>query len=459
MTVTQTQSDSRPFDRRALAEDVVTATQPRVKTVALLDWSQLIEDYLDNINISFEEFCNQMSGGWMFGYIEALKVAGVRTVLFCVSARVSSTSYFTHAATGARICVLPAPRSYRALRRRLLNPYAATVEEAVGVVGPVRRLLWGGLREVLSYRSTPIFKLARELRREKCDAVLCQEYEHGRFDTSVLLGRLLGLPVFATFQGGNKSLGKVEALVRPFVLKFSNGLVVAPTAEAERLTKDYKLAKVEIAKIPNPLDLNEWRAEDKSHARQLLQISPDAVVTVWHGRIDFRRKGLDILLHAWQQVCEERPERDLRLMIVGTGNDAEEFREHIARMQPRGLTWVDQYVNNRPLLRRYLSAADVYAFPSRHEGFPVAPIEAMACGLPVVAADASGAAEIFEGGESSGGLLVAPDDSNAFAVALGRLIDDPMLRRELGKRARFRVEQKFSLPAVGAQLSAFLQRC
>ena len=65
----------------------------------------------------------------------------------------------------------------------------------------------------------------------------------------------------------------------------------------------------------------------------------------------------------------------------------------------------------------------------------------------------------FEGGESSGGLLVAPDDSNAFAVALGRLIDDPMLRRELGKRARFRVEQKFSLPAVGAQLSAFLQRC
>ena len=156
MTVTQTHSNSRPFDRRALAEDVVTATQPRVKTVALLDWSQSIEDYLDNINISFEEFCNQMSGGWMFGYIEALKVAGVRTVLFCVSARVSSTSYFTHAATGARICVSAGPAFLPSLAQAAFESVRGTVEEAVGVVGPVRRLLWGGLREVLSYRSTPV---------------------------------------------------------------------------------------------------------------------------------------------------------------------------------------------------------------------------------------------------------------------------------------------------------------
>jgi len=75
-----------------------------------------------------------------------------------------------------------------------------------------------------------------------------------------------------------------------------------------------------------------------------------------------------------------------------------------------------------------------------------------------VAADASGVAEIFEGGESSGGLLVAPSDSKAFAAALGRLIDDPVLRGELGERARLHVEKKFSLATVGAQLSAFLQR-
>lgn len=453
-----TKANSRPFNRIAHLEEALTATRPRVKTVAILDWSQLVEDYLDNINVSFAEFCNEMSGGWMFGYIEALKVAGVRTVLFCVSARVSSTSYFIHQATGARICVLPAPRSYRLLRRRLVNPYAATVEEAVGKIGPLRRFLWGGLREVLSYRSTPIFKLARELRREKCDAVLCQEYEHGRFDTSVLVGRLLGLPVFATFQGGNRSLGQVESFVRPFFLKVSNGLVVAPNAEAERLMKDYKLPNVEIARIPNPLNLDEWRAEDKSHVRAVLQISMNAVVVVWHGRIDFRRKGLDILLHAWQQLCEQLPERDLRLIIIGTGNDAVEFRDQIARLKPRGLSWVDQYVNDRSLLRRYLSAADVYAFPSRHEGFPVAPLEAMACGLPVVATEASGVAEILEGTESGGGLVVAHEDSNAFAASLRRLIDEPVLRGELGKRARLCVEQKFSLPAVGAQLNAFLQR-
>ncbi len=42
-------------------------------TVALLDWSQLLEDFLDNIGVSFEAFCREMTGGWMFGYVEALQ--------------------------------------------------------------------------------------------------------------------------------------------------------------------------------------------------------------------------------------------------------------------------------------------------------------------------------------------------------------------------------------------------
>jgi glycosyltransferase involved in cell wall biosynthesis len=57
-------------------------------------------------------------------------------------------------------------------------------------------------------------------------------------------------------------------------------------------------------------------------------------------------------------------------------------------------------------MRQYLSVADVYVFPSRHEGFPVAPLEAMACGLPIVAAYAPGICDILSEGEESGGLVV-----------------------------------------------------
>ncbi len=178
-------------EMRGVVSAVGQAADTRGETViALVDWSHLLEDYLDNIGVSFESFCNEMSGGWLFGYIDALKRADIRTVFFCVSARISSPTRFRHAATGAIICVLPAPRIYRTLRKRLLNPYAATVEEAIGDVRGTQRKFWSAVKDLAPYLSTPVVHLLRELRRERCNTLLCQDYEHGRFDVCLLLGRL-----------------------------------------------------------------------------------------------------------------------------------------------------------------------------------------------------------------------------------------------------------------------------
>ncbi len=424
--------------------------------VALIDWSQLLEDYLDNIGVSFESFCNETSGGWMFGYIDALKSANIRTVLFCVSARVMKPSRFRHAATGATICVLPAPFIYRTLRRGLQNPYAATVEEAVGNVRGIKRVFWSVVKQLASYLSTPPIYLARELRREQCSVVLCQEYEHARFDVCLLLGRLMQLPVFATFQGGNQSLSRIEKLFRRSALRASQGLIIPTRSEAERVSVCYGVSGENIAIIFNPVDLNEWVAEERNTARALLGIPPDARVAVWHGRIDLRRKGLDILLRAWQSIYHERLGRELQLLLVGSGNNADELRERIAEMKPQGLIWLEKYLNDHALIRRYLSAADVYVFPSRHEGFAVAPLEAMSCQLPVVASDIPGMKDLLKDGEESGGLIVQKGDVKAFATALGRLLDDEILSRQMGKRARLSIEERFSVEAIGVQLSAFL---
>ncbi|HEX7177705.1 MAG TPA: glycosyltransferase family 4 protein [Pyrinomonadaceae bacterium] len=429
-------------------------------TVALVDWSQLLEDYLDNIGVSFESFRDEMTGGWMFGYVEALRLAGVRAVLFCVSARVTETERFTHAPTGAALRVLPAPRAYRRLRRRVLNPYATTVEEAVGVVeGRARRACWSAARELMPYLSTPVVALARELRRERCDALLVQDYEHGRFDICLALGRLTGRRVYATFQGGDFSHGRLERVTRRRSLRQADGFVVAGRGEAERLRERYGLTDEKIARVFNPLDLSEWRPGDRAAARAALGIPESARVVVWHGRVDFRRKGLDVLLEAWRRVCFERPDGDLRLFLVGAGNDTEELRAAVSKASAegvRGLVRVDEYVTGRGRLRAYLRAADVYAFPSRHEGFAVAPLEAMACGLPVVAADAPGVPDLLEGGEDSGGILVPRGDASAFAAAIVRLLDDEALRLALGARARARVAGEFALEAVGLRLRDFM---
>jgi starch synthase len=119
------------------------------------------------------------------------------------------------------------------------------------------------------------------------------------------------------------------------------------------------------------------------------------------------------------------------------------------------ILWLDRFVHDPAVMRSYLCAGDVYSFASRYEGFPVAVLEAMACGLPVVATDVDGIRDILEGGEASGGVVV-PVNAEALALALSRLAGDASWRRELGRRARRRVESSLSLEATGASLRAFM---
>jgi Glycosyltransferase len=106
-------------------------------------------------------------------------------------------------------------------------------------------------------------------------------------------------------------------------------------------------------------------------------------------------------------------------------------------------------------MRTWLSAADIYVTASRVEGMPVAPLEAMACGLPVVATDAQGLPEILEQGEESGGIIIQQEDAGQLAEAVNRM-RDPHLRARLAANALRRAEQGFSIDTVGRQLKALL---
>lgn len=430
-----------------------SSTQP---TIALLHWGELIEDFLNSIGVSFEKFCNEMTGGWMFGYIDALRLAGVHTVLFCVSAQVTEPSRHTHAPTGATICAVPAPKNYRTIRHRMRSPYAWTVKATRGDIRGAKYALSAALKHLAPYLATPMRKLARELRYHSCRAILCQEYEYARFDVCVLLGYLMNLPVFATFQGGDFQTSFLERLLRPLTMRACAGIIVPTRTEAQRVQRRYGIAPGKIARIFNPLDLGVWNAVDRKNARVALGVPPQALVVVWHGRVDIYRKGLDILTRVWRQLRRIREGQDLRLLMVGTGIDADRLRERISAMNLKGVMWINEYVLDRNIMKTYLSAADVYILSSRHEGFPVAPLEAMACGLPVVATDVPGIRDILEGAEQSGGLIVPREDVTALASAIARILDDVPWGRTLGKRARRRVENCFSLEEVGKQLRNFL---
>lgn len=425
--------------------DEGSSTQAEVPTVALLPWGDVFHDFLDGLGVTLEEFRDEFTGSWMFGYVSALRAAGVRTLLVCPTTRVREPYKSVHAPTGASLLLLPAGRTFAALRAHALP------NRLDGRRSPVA-LARASAAHVAPYAGTPPVGLARLLRRERPVALLCQEYEDPRFDVCVGVGRLLRIPVYATFQGADYQLSRLERPLRPLSLRACAGLVIGAQEEAERVERRYGFPTERIARIPNPIDPEAWRPLDRAQARAQLDLPESAEVVAWHGQVQVQRKGLDVLLEAWRVLTEARPGRDLHLFLVGTGEDAAELRQLAGATGAPGIRLLDEWVHERDRIRAVLSAGDLYVFPSRHEGLPVAPLEALACGLPVVGADAQGVRDVV----GKCGAVVPREDPRALADALGKLLDDDGMRLTLSRCARARVEESFALGSVGERLRTLL---
>jgi starch synthase len=397
------------------------------KVVALFPWGDVVEEFLDPIGLRLGDFVERMTGGWLFGYAAALQLVGHRPMIVCASERVDIVTQHRHAATGTPIWVVPGERARKG---------------GADAAYSLRR-----------WRATPLAAFREVLAGAACDVILTQEYEYTRFDLLALLAWRVRLPLYATFQGGDRTLSWIEGIARKASLRACQGLIVASAAERTRLSRAYPGICLRIANIPNPIDADEWHAMDREQARAALGLPADAFIALNHGRIDIRRKGLDILLQAWSALAEDP---QARLVIIGSGQDHDAFAELVRKCNFRNLLWLSDYTTDRTMLRCWLSAADAYVTASRIEGMPVAPLEAMACGLPVLASDAQGLPDILAEGEASGGLLLPQEAPEEIANGLKRLRDGPELRRRLGIAARCRVERNFSLQAVGTALDALL---
>ncbi len=113
----------------------------------------------------------------------------------------------------------------------------------------------------------------RSLPNLECDVILAQEYEYTRFDALAWLARRMGIPLYATFQGGDRTLSWIEAIARQASLRACSGLIVASAAERERLAKAYPHIALNIANIANPIDTEEWKAIDRQEARKSLGLA------------------------------------------------------------------------------------------------------------------------------------------------------------------------------------------
>ena len=261
----------------------------------------------------------------------------------------------------------------------------------------------------------------------------------------------LRLPVYACFQGCDRTQSFLEAGFRRWALHNCAGLIIASEREIKRVKQRYRFPAAKIEQIFNPLNLPIGDKSTKANTRDKLGIAQNATVVVWHGRVEIAQKGLDILMAAWQKICLSYPTEDFILLLIGTGSDAPKLRKQIDSLNLKRVNWIDRFISDRNLLSLYLNAADLYTLPSRKEGFPLAPLEAMACGLPVVMADAAGIRDILPKEAANGGIIVPIEDVDALALAISRLLRDSSLREELGKLAQQRASY-FSLETIGLQM-------
>ena len=215
-------------------------------------------------------------------------------------------------------------------------------------------------------------------------------------------------------------------------------IVVASAHEKHLLTALYHADGEKIAVVPCGVDLERFYPIDKETARRSLGLRDGERIILFVGRIE-PLKGIDILISAAAQLHEDE---NFRVLIVGGDARAEaqvaELRALAERLDvDHHISFVGAVAHEK--LPMYYNAADVCVVPSYYESFGLVAVEAMACGVPVVASRVGGLTTTVSDGET--GYLIPWRCPEPFAERLELLLDNDELRRSFGRAGREAVER------------------
>jgi glycosyltransferase involved in cell wall biosynthesis len=196
-------------------------------------------------------------------------------------------------------------------------------------------------------------------------------------------------------------------------------------------------AGVDTRVVPNGVDTRVFAPGDRNAARAELGLPQDAAVALFaaKGLASSAFKGFGTLTQALEVLGGRALGR--RAVFVALGE--EEPARHFGDVE----VVFPAFETDPARVALYYRAADVYVHPARAENLPLAIIEAMACGIPVIASNVGGIPELVRPGQT--GLLVAPDDALALAAAIEDLLGDEERRLRMGAAAVDRVREHFTL--------------
>ena len=297
----------------------------------------------------------------------------------------------------------------------------------------------GALEQGIFMLSASLYSM-RTARKQRPDIVLAF---FGVPSGAVALGinLLLGIPYVVSLRGGDVpgfrpyDFALYHRLIGPLlhIIWRRAEAVVANSEGLRELGRSFD-NNVPIDVIPNGVSMSQFKSKDRNW-------DPARLLIV--GRVVYQ-KGIDQLLNALAGLLD----LDWDLTVVGDGPQREPLEEMAHQIgiadRVRFLGWKSK----GDLVGRY-QEANLFVYPSRHEGMPNVVLEAMATGLPVIASNIAGNEELVLHGKT--GLLVQSDDLSGLREAIRELILAPGRRRKMGATAQKRVEEQYTWANTATQ--------
>jgi sugar transferase (PEP-CTERM/EpsH1 system associated) len=300
------------------------------------------------------------------------------------------------------------------------------------------------------WRVDGLWRFFRLLRRER-PAIL-----HGWLFHAIvvarIIGRIAGVPIVVSARH-NVNIG---GSARERVNRWTNWLddrtiAVSESIRQVEVTRGRSSAE-RVVTILNGVPRMAFppRAEARRRLRAEFDLPAQAVVLGTVARLH-KQKGHAVLARAVQQLVERFPL--VHCVWVGDGEEKGRLETLVGKL---GISAHVRFAGSRSDVPDLLAGMDLFVLPSHWEGMPVAILEAMAAGLPVVATAVGGTPEVVE--DETTGLLPPPRDPVALAEAISRLLRDPERARRMGEAGRKRVETEFSMDANVRRVEALYEQ-
>lgn len=293
-------------------------------------------------------------------------------------------------------------------------------------------------------------QLAAIAGKVKADLICAHLY--GSAVYASLLGTARSIPVVSVFHGGaDISAGdRFTSIKAAIVRNGSRKVVFVSESLREELKAPLKIPPARSVIIPNGVDTTAFRRGRDDSIRTALRLPADAILVGAVGNVR-PAKAYDNLMRAARALLD----RSDRFYFVVAGQHGGPLADELMRLRSRlRLESRFFFLGLRSDIQTVLHNLDVFVLSSSSEGFSIACIEAMACGVPVVATRSGGPEQILEG---EAGILVPTGEPESLALAIERIVSSKDLAAALTAKATQRVQERYSLTAMIARYEELLE--